>query len=469
MKKLIYKWSLILAFPAIIMAGCSDETLADINRDRDNPSSVPVDVLLPFIETNTAYSAVGGDMSLYLAVHTQLVTGVHAQLHQFDRLIYSPSTFNSTWNTIYTGGIKNSIQMMNIARETGAWHYVGIGQILYAYNASIATDAWGRVPYLEAGTGQFQKPAYDMQEEIYTGERGLIALMDSAIVNMNRSSTASPTGNDFIYNGDMSLWIKAAHGLKAKFITRLSNTSAYDPQEVIDEVALSFVDNSEAFIFNAFGAGATNEHPWAQEENDRAHFAASESLFNMMNAKNDPRIAVYFDDAAANLGPAPNGTAALDQAGDLYDKIYDYVMPDSPLEFLTYDQLKLYEAEAHFALGNPTPANTAYEEAVTASLQRYGVAAADIATYTGQASVFPGAGALTLNDVHEQLYLSFYPFQSQDAYAELRRNDFPVIVNPNGDFLLRIPYAQTELDNNIENNPGTPVSNGVWWDDGTDD
>ena len=460
---------LFIVFLIGTVIGCSDEKLEEINEDLDNPFAVPVQVLLPFIETNTAYSAVGGDLSLYMAVHTQLVTGVHAQMHSFDRLVFSPSTFQNTWNSIYTGGLKNSVQMMEVARSTGARHYLGLGQILYAYNASIATDMWGRVPYSQAGTGEFQKPIYDMQEDIYTGEMGLIALLDSAIVNLGGTSTASPGSEDFIYDGDLNLWIKAAHGLKAKFITRLANTSAYDAQAVIDEVALSFVDNSEAFIFNAFGEGATNEHPWAQEENDRTHFASSQSLFDLMNAKNDPRVDIYFDDGAANLGAAPNGTAELDQGGDLYDKIYDYVEPDSPLEFLTFDQLKFYEAEAYLNLGQTGPANTSYEAAVTACLQRYGVDAADITTYTTQPNVFPGAGSLTSDDIHEQLYLSFYPFQSQEAFAMLRRTDHPVIVNPNGAFLQRLPYPQVELDNNAENNPGTPVTNGVWWDDGSDD
>jgi hypothetical protein len=463
------KYILIATVFGLTSYSCTEDVLDDINFDKDNPVDVPISTILPVVQTGTAYSVVGGDASLYMAVHTQLVTGVHAQLHAFDRLVYSNQTFQNTWSSAYTTNLKNLKIIMDKARESGANSYLGIAQLLWAYNVGILTDSWGRVPYSEAADGQSFKPAYDMQEDIYTSPNGIIALCDSAIANLAKTSSASPSSDDFIYGGDLSLWTKAAHGMKAKFITRLSNTNAYNAQAVIDAVGQSFADNSEALIFTSFsGANATSEHPWFQEENDRTHFAASQSLFNRMTNKNDPRVAIYFDDGVATV-PAPNGTAQLDQGGDLYTKMYDYVDADSPLEFITFDQLKFYEAQAQLSLGNFPAANTAYVEGINAVMSRYGVAATSTATYVAQGSVNPGGAALTNDLIAEQIYLSMYPFQSIEAFAEIRRNDFPVITNPNGDLLKRLPWAQNSLDFNAENNPNTPVTNGVWWDDLTDD
>lgn len=449
------------------LVACSDSTLDEINKDKDNPTDVPLNTLLPVVQTNTAYAVVGGDMSLYMAVHTQLVTGVHAQLHAFDRLQFDSQTFQNTWNSTYLTSLKNLQIIMSKARDVNSGAYLGIAQLLYAYNSSVLTDMWGKVPYTEAATGEFFKPAYDNQQQIYTGPNGLIAMCDSAIFNLNKASVIAPGSDDLFYGGDLDLWKKAAWGMKARFITRLSNTPAYDANKVIDAVGKSFANNSEALIFRAFTEGATTEHPWAQEESDREHFAVSESLFNRLDAKNDPRMEVFFDEY--DLGPAPNGTAQLDQGGDFYDKMYSYVNSDSPLELLTYDQLKFYEAEAQLVAGNTAAANNAFEAGVIAALERYNINNGQINAYTSQTSVFPGEGNLTEQDIHEQLYISFYPFQSQEAYVEIRRNDYPDITNPNGSLLQRLPWPQGELDFNAENNPGTPTTNGVWWDDLSDD
>ncbi|MCF6352625.1 MAG: SusD/RagB family nutrient-binding outer membrane lipoprotein [Cyclobacteriaceae bacterium] len=426
--------------------------------------------ILPVTQMSLFYEVVGGDMSLYLAVWSQLVTGVHAQLHSADRFVFDNTMANNTWNSTYTITLKNLKIVMEKADESGASHYKGVAQVLYAYTASILTDSWGQIPYSDAVLGaENTSPAYDDQEVVYTAAAiGILAMLDDAIANCgSTNSTATPGSDDLVYGGNMGLWVKAANAVKAKCLTRLANTSAYSAAEVITSVNNSFTNTTEAFVFRGFIEGATTEHPWFQEENDRAHFATSESLFNLMGGKNDPRAEFFFDDGASST-PAPNGAAELDQGGDFYTKMYDIVNADSPLEIVTYDQLKFFEAEAYLSLGNTTDANTAYEEGVNAALARYGVDAADITTYTAQSNVFPGAGALSLDDIHEQRYISYYPFQSIEAYSSWRRTNIPALVNPNGDIPRRVPAAQSELDANSSNVPAATTANGVWWDDGTE-
>lgn len=460
----------LMSLTFIGVFSCSEEALDKIDENLNNPTDVSVDLILPVVQTGLAYSVIGGDMSLYASVWVQHTTGVHAQLHQADRFEFTTSLVNNTWNSLYLTVLKNADIIIEKAAANESWHYVGVSQVLYAYAVSVATDAWGRVPYTQATKGaEFSKPQFDSQESIYTDpETGLLALLDDAIANLEGESRATPGSDDLIYGGDMSLWVKAAYALKAKILTRIANTNGYSSADVLDAVSNSFVDASEAFVFTSFATGATNEHPWFQEANDRTHLAVSESFFNLLGGKNDPRADVFFDDGATST-PAPNGNASLDQGGDLYSKIYNYVTASSPLEIITYDQLRFFEAEAHLRGGDLVAANDAYEAGVVASLERYGVGAGSITAYTGQPEVFPGAGSLSLDDIHEQRYISYYPFQSQEAYASWRRTGIPALSNPNGDIPRRMPYPQGEIDTNPDNIPSATTANGVWWDDGSED
>jgi hypothetical protein len=348
--------------------------------------------------------------------------------------------------------------------------YEGIALVLKAYAISVATDHWGRVPYSEALRGsEIRNPKFDTQQSIYTDPSiGIFALLDQAIAALNEA-TLSPGPFDLFYAGNKEKWIKAAYSLKARYMTRLKNTTQYNAANVISWASNGFSNASDGLIFTKFVATATGEHPWRQEADDRRHFAVSKSLFDRMMAKNDPRVAVFFD-AGVNSIAAPNGAAQLDQAGNIYTKPYNYIKSTSPLEIMTYDELQFAVAEAYLSQGNTMDAYQAYLRGVTAAVNRVpGVVGID--DFLAQSSVSPGAGALTLELIMEQKYISFYPFQSLEAYAEYRRTGFPQLVNPNGPIPRRVPYPRSELDNNRDNVPNVELypGPGVWWDDLTED
>lgn len=471
MKLLKYKFLLLLT--VLLIGACSQEKLDETDTDPNNPTDVPLSLLLPPIQTHLAYSVIGGDMSLYAAVWSQLQTGVHAQLHsEGDRFTYANNLVNNTYNSIYVSVLNNLRILIEKAADEAAPRpdYQGIGLVLRAYTIGIATDAWGRVPYSDALQGSVvRQPVFDTQESIYTDpETGILATLDQAIALLG-SATLNPANFDLIYDGNLDNWIKAAYSLKAHFMTRLKNTSYYDANVVIQSAENGFANASEGFIFRKFTATGTGEHPWQQEAADRTHFAVSESFYNLLTSKNDPRAELFFGD---NVVPAPNGAADLDQAGNIYTKPYGYITSTSPLEFLTYDQLLFALAEAHLSNGSSGEAYDAYLAATEAAVLRVvGATQEDADTYVAGGSVAVGAGNLTLANIIEQKYISFYPFQSLEAYAEYRRTKIPNLQNPNGPIPGRFPYPQGELDNNGANVPNVALypGPGVWWDDLTED
>ncbi len=110
--------------------------------------------------------------------------------------------------------------------------------------------------------------------------------------------------------------------------------------------------------------------------------------------------------------------------------------------------MKFIEAEANFRQGNMTGANTAYEEAVMLACRRSGISEGDITAYVNQGRVFPGEGGLTLDHIIEQKYISFWMFQSIEAYNDFRRTGIPKMNDPRGT-PLRLAYPFTEISRNL--------------------
>jgi hypothetical protein len=83
-----------------------------------------------------------------------------------------------------------------------------------------------------------------------------------------------------------------------------------------------------------------------------------------------------------------------------------------------------------------------------------------------QTTVFPGEDALDLEHIMNQKYLSFWMFQSLEAFNDYRRTGIPEMSNPLGT-PLRLPYPVAE----INRNPNTPLDINnvtiydipVWW------
>lgn len=464
-------------FPVLLIVffvgSCSDSILDEIDTNPNSPTDVSLNLILPAVQTHLAYAVIGGDMSLYASVWVQHTTGVHAQLHDADRFTYTNSLVNNTWNSIYLNTLRNTDIIIEKAEQQDLLAYRGIAKIIKAYTIGITTDTWGRVPYSEALQGTANRtPVFDTQESIYNDpEIGIFALLDQAIADLSAGGVG-PSSDDLIFGGDLEKWRRTAHSLKAKFMTRLKNTTYYDANVVINaaQSETGFASPSDAFIFNSFTNDPTGEHPWRQEFRDRTHFAVSESLFDRMTGVDDPRVELFFDDGAASI-PAPNGAGELDQAGNIYTKIYDYIQSTSPIEFMTYDELQFALAEAYLSQGNSEAAYDAYLAGLEAAVLRTGVSAEDAEAFMMTSSVAPGAGSLTNELIWEQKYISFYPFQSIEAFAEYRRTNYPNLINPNGEIPRRMPYPQGEIDSNGANVPNVQLypGPGVWWDNGTED
>ncbi|WP_242927707.1 SusD/RagB family nutrient-binding outer membrane lipoprotein [Pontibacter vulgaris] len=453
---------------------CSEDKLDEIDTNPNNPLDVPISLLLPQVITDVSFAISGTDLAWYSSVFVQHTAGVHAQLQAAD--LRSGNTnntlVNNTWGTIYATTMPdlNAIITKGSAGgdEEGKFIEVGIAKILKAYTIAIATDAWGRVPYAEIGRGaELRTPKFDNQQEIYTN---IQTLLDEAIADLAKGGP-SPGQADLIYGGDADSWTKAAWSLKARYYNRLSNIDATgSATQALAAAANGFQSSADNFVFNKFTTQSAGEHPWYQESNDRAHHAVSQTFVNTLDNLNDPRLAVMVAPApeTGEITGAPNGTQTNDQASQLFSDPTEAVLnATSPMPLMTYDELKFIEAEANLRLGNAAGAVTAFTEAVTAAMQRQAPELSNAAITTYVASI--ASGGLNLESIIRQKWISFWLFQPIEAFNDYRRTGFPALTHPIGPAPLRFPYPQSELDANAANVPSTQITNGVWWDDGTED
>jgi Starch-binding associating with outer membrane len=456
---------------------CSDDKLDEISTNPNDPTTVSVRLLLPQVQAVSAFSITGTDMAWHSSLFTEHSAGVHAQFEQVDKRnagSFIATTTNNDWDNLYSGVLKDLniiIEQGSTGREAGAWRYVGIAKILKAYNLAIATDLFGRIPNSEAlQAPAILKPKYDTQQSVYESVQ---KLLDEAIIDLDKTSTAVPTNDDLFFAGSAAAWKKVAYSLKARYYNHLSKR---DPQnsasQVIANVGRGFTSEAESFTFSKFTTSAIGENPWFQERNDRSHFAVSKTFYDILVGLNDPRRSTLVGTvgSAATQNPAPNGATQNDQGGTIYSRAStQLVNATAPLPLMSYAELKFVEAEAQLRLNKNAEAYAAYLAGIRAAMARQFVSTAAIDAYLAQPSIGKGAAALTLRDIIVQKYIAAYIYSSIESYTDYRRTGFPELKNTQGTPPRRFPYPQSEFDSNRENVPSTDISKGVWWDDGTED
>jgi hypothetical protein len=463
-------WKIFLAsVTASLVLSCSDDILDEINKNPNAPTDVPISLLLPQATISTVHGVAGdggGEFASFFVEHT---TNVHLNPRM-------PFNVNGTvWNNTYStlNDLKTIIwKGSEGGPEEGQYKAVGIAKVLYAYTLSVGTDFFGEMPHSQALQGSANRtPEFDDQQTLYTV---LQQMLDEAIADLARESIGDIRRIDLIFGGNAQMWTKTAYALKARLYNRLSKIDPQgSAQNALDAVSNAFASESEGFIFRGYLAGNSNDNPWAGWQKQEQTYAVSTTFIDLLNSFNepgfaDPRAERWFTKINGEFVGAPPGEAQTDLTHSIYSApstvtvLYD----EAPQPLITYDEMKFIEAEAHLRLGNRPQANAAYEEAVMAASRRAGIAEEDIAAYVAQGTVFPGEDGLSLEHIIGQKNISFWMFQSIEAYNDQRRTGIPTMNDPRGT-PLRLPYPPSE----VNRNPNTPADinditiyeRNVWW------
>lgn len=459
-----------------VLSSCSEDTMDKINKDENNPSDVQSKYTLTEAITGSAFSITGSDLAFYSSVFIEHNVGTYGQLYDAEnRLgsqIYSSSTFNNSWVSIYNTlyNLKTVIDKCSTGSEIGNTKNLGIAQVLTAYNLAILTDMFGDAPYSQAlQPGVIFEPKLDKQADIYNN---IFSLLNSGIENLGKQTAfASLGGQDLIYGGDATMWIKAAKGLKARYTMRLSLRKA-DYANVIAYANESFTNESEEFKFAAYD-GNTATSPFYVFYKDRDYLSASQSLHDKLVARNDPRDAVFFVKypGEPSLVFAPNETPIL-QVGKY--GISGLLSKTTPTYLLSYSELLFLKAEAYARNSDLVNAESQLKAAISASFVKVGLDSVAGANYYAS-DVKSKFDANPLSEIAIQKYFSFYQDEALEAYIDYRRlkaMGTTIPLTNTRTFPLRLTYGVSDVTTNKNVydafGDGTYIkTENVWWAGGT--
>lgn len=480
-------WLIALA----MLAGCTGD-FEEINTNRNNPTSTQPNLILPGVQRDMMNTLVGETWSIGNTVMQ------HTAKNQFvndDRYLWGE--LNGIWNAVYDN-MRDVNNILVQAEKDGLANYKGVGLILKSWMFSLATDAYGDIPYTEAlngKTGVFF-PKYDTQESIYAG---ILADLEEA---NDLLTGALPVSGDLIYGGNVESWRKLANSLRIRYLMRISD------QQNVSAALSTIIDNPDQYpIFTGngdhavytFQTEAPNQFPlFTYRIGSFNEFRASKTLTDKLIATDDPRLYVFVrptpateatpstaDDKYVGL---PNGLADVEaltynggpefqsRVGPLF-----FEQANTPLGIqvakgviMTFAELQFLLAEAAEKSWIDGDAATYYMNGINASFDLYGITP-DADYFTQGAVAYSGSEEQLLEKIGTQKWISLF-FQGLEAWFDWRRTGYPVLApavdNQNDDKIpVRYIYPIIEQSLNGENREAAvsrqgadDINSRVWWD-----
>jgi Starch-binding associating with outer membrane len=448
-------------FLATVLGSCTKD-FSETNTNRNNPTSVTPDLLLSGVIRNMANQQVSDAWGI-----GNLVAQYHAKIQFVNEDRYLWNEQNGVWNSVYSNN--RNLQNIFVAVENDPKSaYYGVGLILKSWMFSLATDAYGDVPYKEAGkakTDGIYTPVYDTQEDIYTG-----ILADLKKANEQLATANTSLSGDILYGGgaaSISKWRKLANSLRLRLLMRISkkkNVNA-EMQAIVSDPANNPVftgnaDNAELKYFSA----APNQWPlYGSRVGSFDEIRVSKTLSDRLTALNDTRLNVFGrpsqssvtagtpkiegipnglgDVAALNYNGGPQGvsrvgyTFACLVCNDPGQAVPD---PSAPRAIImNYAELQFILAEAREkGMITTGTADTYYANGITANFDywkalvptQYSLNVNMPAGYLTQPSVaYAGTQADKLGKIALQKWIALY-FNGLEAWFDWRRTGMPDII-----------------------------------------
>ena len=450
MKK--YKMNIValMISTCIVLPSCD---FGDTNVDPESLPGVSLNLVLPSAITQVGYNN-GAIASRNPGIIMQYFEGTDAQQLQYTAYNMPDNTFNNMWRTgLYGGAMKDLDLIIDQATDQNAPYYAGIAKILMANSLGTATFFFGDVPYSNAFQGRdgVLSPEYDTQAEIFTT---IFTLLQEAITDLQTDGgDILPGGDDLMFDGQASAWLKTAYALQARYYIQMSKKGAANYTNAITALGEAFTSNAN----NAnvvFESTATGASPLWKFHSGRSNTMILAAYFKGIMA-GDPRYSLIREPGTSS-GFAPN-TFWGKQA--------------SPTVIINYAECKFMEAEAlRMTGGSDADVLAAMKAGISANMDEMGVSASNKNLY------LLGITGSTLKDIITEKYKGLYP--QNIAWNDYRRTGYPDItpnedntegLNPGGEIPQRFIYPNSEKELNaanvdaaIKNQAGDLMNKTLW-------
>ena len=424
---MLKKISYIILF-AFLLTSCGD-TLDEINKN-PNATETP---LAPYLLTGTLKQGADlywGDVNNFNSSLLFVQHWAKIQYTEPDRYDVSNTSFTTLWNTGYATLITDLNTILNFPEAQANSNYKGIALTLRSWTFLLLTDAYGSIPYREAG--QKVTPAYNTQKEVYTG-----LLEDLKQAQSLLSTTNGTVTGDLAYQGNILKWKKLVNSLRLRIALRIADREPVLAKQAAIEATsdAAGVISSNSEIFQFIYTSSPQQNPAAAWFETRDDFRISKTLVDKLNEFSDPRLPVYAqlpsDASVGKYVGGANGLSNNDANSQGFAKTSKpgtyFLTSASPAVIASYSETLFNLSEAVARGFIPGDAEQYYNSAITASLNQFGVTnATTIANYLNQATVKYDATNYA-KSIGTQKWIAFFG-QGLDAFTEWRRLDYPVLT-----------------------------------------
>ncbi|WP_316804922.1 SusD/RagB family nutrient-binding outer membrane lipoprotein [Pedobacter nototheniae] len=459
------KYFFLISTALLLMGGCKKEKFVEANLNPETLYSIkPEDQFLK------AASGSQDDFEYFADVYRAANLWMqYSTLGTGNGLNFNNvgSQFNTRYGKIFYGrlgpalidAIKN-IESMPEADKNARIQMKAISQILLSYYAFYVSDINGSIPYTQAFQvryGGTKTPVYDTQQAIFAKVDAELKASVATLKSTQAVTQISLAGNDPYFNGDATLWAKAANALRLKIAMRLMKVDPATMKTIATEVLadpLQMAGINDSWMLKVGPSYADGTGNW-----NPGNFAAGKPVLDFLVAKGDPRLAIYYrpnkagnyvgsftsPDEAKLPANAPLYTT-IDNFSQLQHRLFtpNYNENDGLgagkgkgfFPVLTYAEYCFIRADLAARGVTTDLAETWYKNGVYASIQFYSDRAVDanvsnftavttsnIDTYYNMTGIKYDAAKAT-DQIACQAYLDFYR-QPLEAWAWWKRTGFP--------------------------------------------
>ena len=501
---------LFLSLMILGLSNCTDRW-EDMNTDPTRLKTIPDEYLFTSA-VRGAFNDASSDLSITFG-------GQYANIYLGSPWTRDIDKYNGLGNTdyaqmifsgIYGSTIKNAVEVMHMTAPDGEypnkWRNAQ-AQFMAILGFTKLTDAFGDVPYTEAGMGKYNitQPKYDTQEFIYND---MIERLGNIIALLQEDGAADhiyPAGIDPIYNGDLENWIRFANSYRLSLAMRARFVKPEFENIIKECFNLPLIETNDQNPTLETTDDPNNTamwnpwyYRWQEWASGRAILNFSEKFIGTLRDTDDPRLPFF---ALKVPDPDdPTDSTYLGIPNGLIDEVLaqinrkersapseHFFARDQPIFLLTAAKVQLYKAEALlFGIINGEAPNDIYQKAVRLAMEQWKIDEDRISDYIANQPEATLSGTDQEDDFRKiatQMWITSVP-NAFDGWTTIRRTGYPVIPQRTSPLLspgitdgympTRILYPYTgeksnngdEMQKAIDRLPGgkDKIDIKLWWD-----
>lgn len=367
--------------------------------------------------------------------------------------------------------IVKNFNKLPAAEQASQYVFVQLAKVIYYDQTAQVVDLWGDIPFTQAGTldatNTLSYAKYDDAAGIYdtliNGLKDINTWLAGASLSTATATTLAK--QDILLGGTLASWRRYVNSLRLRLLMRVSyvkETSAKAEVTAMLSAPATYPmvdDNTQNILLKEMPTTFTSDLRTGLTDaaSSDGPYAAAFVLDTVMVANNDPRTDVFWDRGSKNtsyMGLSASTGSSIQSAQisngliATFDSATFIYNSNIPGVLMTAAEVSFLKAEAYERWGLGTAA-TAYANGISQSVNFYyslnqskvlwsgapgswasltTPSATTIATYIAGANiVYAGTSAQKLAKIATQNWLNFFMLQAGQAWAEVRRTNYPVL------------------------------------------